>query len=174
MERKVKKVEELEFRRLIDQFVKIFSKESTDVKEVSSNGTQKKKASAQAGAGQFSLFDAGESDAEITPFSSRKNITSTEHFYQSIAPGMAMKLFLKNLLNQKNVCFDTETTGLNPLSAELVGIAFSWEASKGLYIPFPEDREAAQQLIEELRPFFEDTTSTIIGQNLKYDIKVLA
>ena len=166
--------EELEFRRLKDQFVKIFSKESTDVKEVSSNGTQKKKASAQAGAGQFSLFDAGESDAEITPFSSRKNITSTEHFYQSIAPGMAMKLFLKNLLNQKNVCFDTETTGLNPLSAELVGIAFSWEASKGFYIPFPEDREEAQQLIEELRPFFEDTTITKIGQNLKYDIKVLA
>ncbi|MEW7277641.1 DNA polymerase I [Aquimarina sp. 2201CG1-2-11] len=166
--------EELEFRRLKDQFVKIFSKESTDTKEGSSVTSSKKKTTKQAGAGQFSLFEEGESGSDITPFSNRKNISSTEHFYQSIAPGMAMKLFIQNLLKQKNVCFDTETTGLNPLSAELVGIAFSWEASKGFYIPFPENREEAQKLIEELRPFFEDTSITKIGQNLKYDIKVLA
>ncbi|GAL66281.1 DNA polymerase I [Jejuia pallidilutea] len=51
--------------------------------------------------------------------------------------------------------FDTETTGLNPLTAELVGIAFSWEVGKGFYLPFPENKTEAQELIEQLRPFFE-------------------
>ena len=77
-------------------------------------------------------------------------------------------------MNQTSVCFDTETTGLNPLTAELVGIAFSWEVGKGFYLPFPEDRQEAQAIIEELRPFFGSETIEKIGQNLKYDIKVLA
>jgi DNA polymerase-1 len=86
---------------------------------------------------------------------------------------MGMKLFLQNLMKQSVVCFDTETTSLNPLVAELVGIAFSWEAGKGFYVPFPEERENAQELIEQLRPFFEAENIEKIGQNLKYDIKVL-
>ncbi|KAA1245106.1 DNA polymerase I [Aquimarina sp. RZ0] len=164
--------EELEFRRLKDQFTKIFFP-SEDVSQ--SKTTNPKKQSNQAGAGQFSLFGgAEENTAENVSTSGRKTIANTEHFYQSIAPGMAMKLFLQNVLKQENVCFDTETTGLDPLVAELVGISFSWEAGKGFYIPFPEDRTAAQELIEQLRPFFETETITKIGQNLKYDIKVLA
>ncbi len=164
--------EELEFRRLKDQFTKIFFP-SEDISQ--SKTTNPKKQSNQAGAGQFSLFGgAEENTAENVSTSGRKTIANTEHFYQSIAPGMAMKLFLQNVLKQENVCFDTETTGLDPLVAELVGISFSWEAGKGFYIPFPEDRTAAQELIEQLRPFFETETITKIGQNLKYDIKVLA
>ena len=77
-------------------------------------------------------------------------------------------------MKQTSVCFDTETTGLNPITAELVGIAFSWEVGKGFYLPFPENREEAQELIELVRPFFEDSSIEKIGQNLKYDIKVLA
>ena len=165
--------EELEFRRLKDQFTKIFSGEAAATTQDTSTPATKK-SSKQAGAGQFSLFGETEDSSEATSSSSRKTITNTEHFYQSIAPGMAMKLFLKNLLEQEHVCFDTETTGLDPLVAELVGIAFSWEATKGFYIPFPEDRDEAQVLIEELRPFFEAEHISKIGQNLKYDIKVLA
>src|SRR5690606_32339403 len=62
---------------------------------------------------------------------------------------------------------------LNPLEAELVGIAFSWAPGKGYYLPFPEDQKEAQALIEKLRPFFESEAVEKIGQNLKYDIKVL-
>jgi DNA polymerase-1 len=62
---------------------------------------------------------------------------------------------------------------LNPLTAELVGIAFSWEATKGFYLPFPEDKTEAQEIIEQLRSFFEALDIEKIGQNLKYDIKVL-
>lgn len=165
--------EELEFRRLKDQFVKIFSGDAEPAK--SSSAASSKKATKQAGAGQFSLFGDDSSNEEGTvSFSSRKTIKDTEHFYQSVAPsGMGAKLFIQNLLKQKQVCFDTETTGLDALTAELVGIAFSWESSKGFYIPFPEDRAAAQEIIELLRPFFENEDIVKIGQNLKYDIKVL-
>lgn len=169
-EKKVKEIfSALEFRRLTDQFTKIFfpSEENTTTATT-------KKSTSTAGAGQFSLFGGNEAPSATDSFSSRKNIANTEHFYQSVAPGMAMKLFLQNLLKQNSVCFDTETTGLNPLTAELVGIAFSWEAGKGFYIPFPEDRNKAQELIELLRPFFEAEDIVKIGQNLKYDIKVLA
>ncbi|MFC5047304.1 DNA polymerase I [Aquimarina hainanensis] len=160
--------EELEFRRLKDQFLKIFF--GNDNTKTNTNTTNK-----AAGAGQFSLFGSNEEQEDKTAsFSSRKTIENTEHFYQSIAPGMATKLFIQNLLKQEQVCFDTETTGLDSLTAELVGIAFSWEKGKGFYIPFPEDQNEAQILIETLRPFFESEAIIKIGQNLKYDIKVLS
>ncbi len=166
--------EELEFRRLKDQFIKIFSGEDeTSTGEVTGTETAKK-VSAAAGSGQFSLFGSdGDVPATLKDSSSRKTIKDVPHIYQSVTPGMAMKLFLQNLMKQTSVCFDTETTGLNPLTAELVGIAFSWEATKGFYVAFPEDKDEAQKLIEELRPFFESENIEKIGQNLKYDIKVL-
>ncbi|WP_439152231.1 DNA polymerase I [Winogradskyella sp.] len=177
---KVKEIfQDLEFRRLTDNFLKTFSTEAsaptseTSEKKVAPKTTSKEQKS--AGAGQFSLFggDASDTADEVSEFT-RKTSETTSHFYQSVAPGMATKLFIKNLMNQTSVCFDTETTGLNPLAAELVGIAFSWETGKGFYMPFPEDRNEAQELIEELRPFFESESIEKIGQNLKYDIKVLA
>ena len=78
------------------------------------------------------------------------------------------------MLQQKTVCFDTETTGIDALTAELVGISFSWEAGKGFYVPIPENREEAQELVNKFIPFFEDENIEKIGQNLKYDIKVLS
>lgn len=170
--------EELEFRRLKDQFLKLFSSESdndgTEESKQESSPVSKKKQT-EAGGGQFSLFggDGQATGGTIKEVSSRKNIKEAPHVYQSVLPGMAMKLFIQNLMKQTSVCFDTETTGLNPLTAELVGIAFSWEAGKGFYIPFPKDREQAQEIIEQLRPFFEAENIEKIGQNLKYDIKVL-
>ena len=173
--------QDLEFRRLIDNFLKTFSAEAiapkteTSQKQDAPKTTPKEEKS--AGEGQFSLFGAAPSDSaqtETTSEYTRKTIETTSHFYQSVAPGMATTLFVKNLLNQTSVCFDTETTGLNPLTAELVGIAFSWETGKGFYIPFPQEKEDAQNLIEILRPFFENEQIEKIGQNLKYDIKVLA
>ncbi|MCB0457091.1 MAG: DNA polymerase I [Flavobacteriaceae bacterium] len=176
--------EELEFRRLTENFLKTFSKE-TGVSapplkgELSSSMTEgevkpKKSSSSTAGAGQFSLFgNDGETTQESQVYTSRNTYKEIPHLYQTVQPGLGTKLFIQNLLQQKSVCFDTETTGLNPLTAELVGIAFSWEAGSGFYLPFPEDREKAQELIEQLRSFFENSDIQKIGQNLKYDIKVL-
>ncbi|AUP78938.1 DNA polymerase I [Flavivirga eckloniae] len=174
--------QELEFRRLIDNFNKTFATEDdaqqtaeANTKQAETKATPKEQAS--AGAGQFSLFGGDVSDVSNTETVSeytRKTAETTSHFYQSVDSGIATKLFIKNLMNQTSVCFDTETTGLNPITAELVGIAFSWEVGKGFYLPFPEDKTEAQALIEQLRPFFENETIQKIGQNLKYDIKVLA
>jgi DNA polymerase-1 len=167
--------QELEFRRLIDNFNKTFAtKATTEVSNTTETKAAPKKQTS-AGAGQFSLFggDIASSEEKAASPTGRKTIATTDHLYQSVAPGMALKLFVSNLLKQKSVCFDTETTGINPITAELVGIAFSWEVGKGFYVPFPENRDEAQELIEQLRPFFEDEDIEKIGQNLKYDIKVL-
>ncbi|MEO2127877.1 MAG: DNA polymerase I [Christiangramia sp.] len=164
--------DELEFRRLKDQFIKLFSGEDDQPQtQVTNSPSAKKAAATVAGAGQFSLFDSDGGQIERTD--SRKSLADTPHVYQSIETGLAKKLFLEKLMLQESVCFDTETTSINPLEAELVGIAFSWDSGKGFYLPFPEDQKEAQKLIEELRPFFENKTIEKIGQNLKYDIKVL-
>ena len=173
--------QELEFRRLTDNFLKTFALDAptatgntNNTAESATTPTEEK----SAGAGQFSLFGGSvDKNAEAEPGSSteftRKTSETSSHFYQSIASGMATKLFIQNLMKQTSVCFDTETTGLDPIIAELVGIAFSWEVGKGFYMPFPEDKVEAQELVELLRPFFESETIEKVGQNLKYDIKVL-
>lgn len=172
---------ELEFRQLLSNFVKTFTSGEAATQNNGSDSDNKKITpsekistvqTTQAGAGQFSLFDDG--SATTTVHSNQRNtIETVPHFYQSVEPGMATNLFLKSLFKQKSVCFDTETDSLNALTAQLVGISFSWEAGKGYYLPFPEDFEEAQQLMEQLRPFFENESIEKIGQNLKYDIKVL-
>ncbi|MBU3820889.1 DNA polymerase I [Flavobacteriaceae bacterium XHP0103] len=177
--------EELEFRQLLNNFVKTFAVETSNAVEtqtdtasnksekISPKGKTSEGQKGTAGAGQFSLFGGDDNTETVANFSSRDTADNTSHFYQSVAPGMATKLFIKNLLAQKSVCFDTETTNIDPIVAELVGIAFSWETGKGYYLPFPENKDQAQDLIEQLRPFFEDESIQKIGQNLKYDIKVL-
>jgi DNA polymerase-1 len=173
--------ETLEFRRLTEQFLKIFFSPievegqtftTTQGGEALKNRTPIEMPS--AGSGQFGLFDLDASGAEGgTIFTSRKDISSLSHHYQLVMPGLGMKLFLDKLSKQTQVCFDTETTSLNPLEAQLVGIAFSWEAHKGFYISIPENRTEALRILKELKPFFESETIEKIGQNLKYDIKVL-
>lgn len=173
--------QELEFRQLLSNFQKTFSIETTTNAVAKGTATAKEQTPtatkpSSAGSGQFSLFggdpsvvETSENDSEFT----RQTAGTSSHFYQSVAPGMATRLFIQNLIKQKSVCFDTETTGLDPITAELVGIAFSWEVGKGFYLPFPESKDEAQELIEQLRPFFEADDIEKIGQNLKYDIKVL-
>ena len=161
--------QDLEFRRLTDNFTKTFAAGT-------SNEKPKTLKTKPAGSGQFSLFgdDSNNLEEKTATEYTRKTTKTTSHFYQNITQGIAKKLFLKNLMSQTSVCFYTETTSINPLDAELIGIAFSWEIGKGFYLPFPEHKDEAQKLIEELRPFFENETIEKVGQNLKYDIKALA
>ncbi|MEX0273673.1 MAG: 5'-3' exonuclease H3TH domain-containing protein, partial [Flavobacteriaceae bacterium] len=162
--------QELEFRRLREQFIKLFSEPDDATVAQTDSPKLPKKASRPAGSGQFSLFgEAASQTTKTTPIeevSGRQTLATVPHVYQSVAQGLAMKLFVQNLMKQKSVCFDTETTGLNPLTAELVGIAFSWESGKGFYVPIPEEKSKAQEIVELLRPFFEDATIEKIGQNL--------
>lgn len=165
--------EELEFRRLREQFLSLFSGAPPEAPtQVSSTQTAREQ-KREAGSGQFSLFGDPDSEGKVEAYTGRRSIDQVSHLYQPVQGRVALELFLESLLAQKKVCFDTETTSLDPLEAELVGIAFSWEAHKGFYVPFPGEQEAAGQLLEQLRPFFESEAIEKIGQNLKYDIKVL-
>lgn len=165
--------EKLEFRRLTEQFLRLFfaPKETPNTPE---SNTLKKAEPTTAGSGQFGLFDSAENSSEGGQiFSSRKTINEVSHHYQLVGPGLGMKLFIQKLLQQPQVCFNTETTSLDPLEASLVGIAFSWEAHKGFYISLPEDQEEMSEILSELKAFFQSEGIEKIGQNLKYDLKVL-
>jgi DNA polymerase-1 len=173
--------EELEFRRLKEQFLKLFYQSTTEeTKEAKKEPNQADKPAPPAvkntaGQGQFSLFDdQGEATQAAVDYSGRNTIGDTPHLYQTIKDDFALQLFAEKLLQQSRVAFDTETTSLDPLSASLVGISFSWEAHKGYYVPIPEDREDASKVLKVLAPFFEHPNIEKIGQNLKYDLKVLS
>ncbi len=165
--------EELEFRRLKDQFLKLFSGEETSTPTQVTNSPTAKAQAQTAGAGQFSLF-GGEESQNLESVSGRKTIKDVAHVYQSVTAGMAQQLLLQNLMKQNCVCLEVTTTELDPITAEVIGIAFSWDAGKGFYLPFPEDRTEAQQLMDKLKAFFESENIEKVGQNLKNDIKVLA
>lgn len=157
--------QELEFRRLAERFQKLFS--DTAVKTDSPKPSSKNEV-----AQPFDLFHqpgAGELPVNDT----YKTLATTSHLYQTIESEQEQELLLEWLLQQDSVCFDTETTGLDELTAELVGIAFSWKEGTGYYLPFPEDRLACETKLAYLKPFFENSKIEKVGHNLKYDIKVL-
>lgn len=80
---------------------------------------------------------------------------------------------VKLLLSRSAICYDSETTAIEPTQADLVGFSFAYKPHEAWYVPIPEDREAAQAIVEEFRPVFENEKIEKIGQNLKYDAIVL-
>jgi DNA polymerase I len=173
--------QELEFRQMKAQFDKYFGT-GKEYDEIDTNGNGndvqqpiKKIPSKKTNEDQFDLFGfSDDTDTEAKPNSFYANLETTEHFYQTIQGDLSVKLLLQNLMNQKAVCFDTETTGIDTLHAELVGMSFSYEKGKAFYVPFPENQEEAQVLVDKFKPFFENESIEKIGQNIKYDLKILA
>ena len=112
---------------------------------------------------------------EITaPAIKRNTIDNVAHNYLLIESDSDIKELVSRAIQLKELCFDTETTSINPLESELVAIAFSWEKGSGFMIHFPESRQKTQNILEILRQVFEDPAIVKIGQNLKFDIQVLA
>ena len=167
---------ELEFRRMAEQFDAIFKKGGASTANAPVDEAKLYKKPQPKSEEQFDLFGSAIHDetSEDTRHQYYNSLENTEHSYQIIQGDLGVKLLLQNLQNQSSVCFDTETTGLDALHAELVGISFSFEKGKGFYVPFPENQEEAQILINKFIPFFENSTIEKIGQNLKYDLKILS
>ena len=164
--------DELEFRRMKENIQKIFGQEvSAETQDASATPTKKV---APANSGQMDLFSAGGGTEATATSSSKKDLSNTPHHYQFINTALGIDLLVKKLSQQTSVCFDTETTSLNALQAELVGIAFSWEVGTGYYVHVPAEAAKAAQVIDQLRPFFENPSIEKIGHNLKYDLKVLS
>jgi DNA polymerase-1 len=168
--------QELEFRRMAEQFDNLFKIGGGNELAHKADEAKLYKKPQPKNEDQFDLFGGGattdENTEERTSF--YNTLENTPHSYQAIEGDLGIKLLLQNLQKQTSVCFDTETTGLDALHAELVGISFSYEKGKGYYVPFPESQEEAQVLIDKFIPFFENENIEKIGQNLKYDLKILS
>jgi DNA polymerase-1 len=121
---------------------------------------------------QGTLFSNDEGDQ--TKVSQKSSIDDVEHEYILVEDQSALKGLADTMLSLKEVCFDTETTSIDPLNSELVAIAFSWQKGKGYLVVFPESRQETISSLKILKPLFENPRILKIGQNLKFDIQVLA
>ena len=169
---------ELEFRNLLTNFTNTFAQNSPKniPEDIAEKTIISEKKSPVNTSNQFDLFASPGSGnvSEIDMASGFKTIENTSHFYQHINSPFSRKILIDKLVQQKSVCFDTETTGLRALEVGLIGMSFSYEIRKGYYVSFPENQEETKTILEEFRPFFESEEIEKIGHNLKYDLKVLS
>ncbi|MBS1231891.1 MAG: polA, partial [Bacteroidetes bacterium] len=104
----------------------------------------------------------------------KKTISTVPHNYFLIENEKELGEFVSRAIQLKEICFDTETTSINPLDSELVAIAFSWEKGSGYLVHFSESQETTREKLKILKPIFENPAIVKIGQNMKFDIQVLA
>jgi DNA polymerase-1 len=117
----------------------------------------------------FSPSEQGEEQ----PVTSFRTIGEVEHQYELADTPEKITVLIRLLNQHPEFCFDSETTSLNVLEAEIVGFSFAVKPFHAYYVPFPAGRPEAQQLLETFRPVFEDREKLLIGQNIKYDYQVL-
>ncbi len=98
------------------------------------------------------------------------NIDSEENNYTIVDTTEGIKELNTKLLKQKSVAFDTETTGVDPLASDIVGISFSFKKGEAFYVPLSANKEEATEQLSLLKPFLEDEKIEKVGQNIKYDI----
>lgn len=103
----------------------------------------------------------------------KSDIHNAEHKYHLLKNQEEIISFIKELKKYNSFCFDTETTGLDPNNAELVGISFSFKAHEAYYIPIPENYHEAQKIVQLFKPVLENEKIEKTGQNIKYDISIL-
>ncbi|MBQ3739393.1 MAG: DNA polymerase I [Bacteroidales bacterium] len=121
----------------------------------------------------FDLFHQGDNRG-ILEFSDKDSARTVSHDYKLVESDADIKALTDLLSKQTQFVFDTETTNIDVYSAELVGLSFAIKAHEAWYLPMPADRDECQKRLELLRPLFEDESIMKIGQNLKYDISMLA
>jgi DNA polymerase-1 len=119
---------------------------------------------------QGSLFG----DEAIAIVNEKASIESVDHNYIVLENSSDIKKFVNKVNTLKEFCFDSETTDINPLDAELVALTFSWKKGSGYFIHFPESQQETKAILEIVRPVFENPDTLKIGQNIKFDIQVLA
>ncbi|MCE8803416.1 DNA polymerase I [Bacteroides fragilis] len=158
--------EELEFRTLMER---IFKKESSPASPIA--GTLFNQ---ENGAVQGNLFE------EFTPDhtneekkSNLESLNSLSYDYQLIDTEEKRNEIIKKLLTSEILALDTETTGTDPMDAELVGMSFSITENQAFYVPVPAERKEAIKIVREFEPVFKNEKSLKVGQNIKYDMLVL-
>jgi DNA polymerase-1 len=112
-------------------------------------------------------------EQDPTPTAEYKTIATEKPSYHLITQPEERKELLELLLKQSQVCFDTETTDIDALHADLVGMSFSYKAREAFYVAIPADFNEAKSIVDEFLPFFNSTSIEKIAHNIKYDLKVL-
>ena len=149
--------EDLEFKTLIDRVLK---------------KTQKSPKKADLQLDLFAEFTTnGEESAENSSFASLKD---TPHEYKLVDNEEEIKKLCDFLMTFEILSLDTETTSTNAIEAELVGMSFSVEENKAFYVPVPANREEALRIVNIFKPLYENEKILKVGQNIKYDLEVLA
>jgi DNA polymerase-1 len=154
--------DELEFRTIA---TKIISETGKQEKQVVKTEDPVPKAVSQQG----TLFG----DEVLAPVKSLTTIENVAHSYKLLSSKSEIKEFAGIAMELKEICFDTETTSINPLEAELVAMAFSWKMHSGYLIHFPDSQPETREILEIVKPVLENESITKIGQNIKFDIQVL-
>lgn len=149
--------EMLEFRTLIDRVLKT---------------EQKAPSSPSAQPDLFGLF--AQEDTGDAKNSNLTRLESLPYDYQLVDNQEEMEILAQKLLAQNFFSLDTETTGVDPITAGLVGMSFSFAENQAFYVPVPANREEALKIVNIFKPAFENPHSLKIGQNIKYDLNVLA
>ncbi|GAB4022534.1 DNA polymerase I [Spirosoma koreense] len=103
----------------------------------------------------------------------RKTILSVKHDYRLVDTPELRASLVHYLSLQESICFDSETTAIDPVEADLVGLSFAYRTSEAFYVPVPADRTEAQAIVDQFKPVFENPGIQKIGQNLKYDLLML-
>lgn len=107
-------------------------------------------------------------------FAEPTTASNTPHTYHVVKTARARRELAAQLADLAAFCFDTETTGLNPLVAELVGLSFAWEKGTAYYVPVPEEATKREKVLDDFRAVFASGRSEKVGHHLKFDLKVLA
>lgn len=150
--------EELEFRSLLDRVLKVEKKAAPSPTPVSGD--------------LFGFFAA--EDTEDSKNSNLSSLESLDYDYQLIDTEDKIDDFLQNILTKEIFSLDTETTGTDPIRAELVGMSFSFKENQAFYVPVPANRDEAQKIVNKFKPVFENEKTVKVGQNIKYDMLVLS
>ncbi|MDI9869364.1 DNA polymerase I [Flectobacillus roseus] len=164
-------LDELEFRTLRKRLL------GEESEPVAKEETVSAKASKAAAAGQMDLFGGLVSEKPLavteTTLESKQNIYSTIHQYHAVDTPELRQNLGHFLSLQEAICFDTETTSVDAVEAELVGLAFAYRKGEAFYVPVPADQAQAQAIVDEFRPVLENENIEKIAQNIKYDLMVL-
>ncbi len=124
-----------------------------------------------AGSTQGTLFSE---ETAAVPAAPMATIETVSHNYTLVSGETELRILTEKMLKLKEFCFDTETTCIDPLNAEIVAIAFSWEKGSGYLVHFPESQDGTLRLLDIIRPLLENQGILKVGQNIKFDIQVLA
>ncbi len=158
--------EELEFRTLMER---IFKKESSPASPIA--GTLFNQENGPVQGNLFEEFTPDHTNEEKK--SNLESLNSLSYDYQLIDTEENRNEIIKKLLTSEILALDTETTGTDPMDAELVGMSFSITENQAFYVPVPAERKEAIKIVREFEPVFKNEKSLKVGQNIKYDMLVL-